>query len=618
MQFKKHLFLLVLILLSTGCLKKNSKSSGTTTTGQKVETGGGSGGGSSISLDSNSLKFHYTININNARAGVAVTSPSFPSAGSPSINTSSAITTVTAVAEPADQSPTINTADQATTSSASAVVNQQDTTRTHQVLLQTAATTCTTTMSLDCAIDSGNSKQLNLTNIDTSTFTSSTTNFSLTVNGSSLSVPMVQNKITLMQSQDPSSSTNQFEFRTIGEAVALGSKIYFVGQAVISGSTYNSLYVADTTTTETRLIFNPNQSLLGGGNVKNLRVFNNELYFTSRPSTTGDFYLLKYNPTSGTISRISSASSLLNASLLTVHNNYLYFKASSTGGYDKLFKISTTGTIKQLTDICSSKSDVGQQLISTSIGLYVSLSDSTQCGNSNTYYAVSRLKNDDTVVPLSIFSPGAVDNVNDGIGTIYDVSGKTYLSVGDHYYLYRDDNTSSLVPLVRKGGWGTQAVPAKTFAANTSNIIWSANDSIFRYNISSGEVTTIYKPSGVMTGDIISFNDNAYILFNTFSSYKKLYKIASNDNMQMVADIYSSGADDYSSRYIYNNEMYFYNKNSSGYGKIFKLTIKDVVNEVSNIKNGESDCTSSCSMIGTSNGIIFSSTNFINGQYLIQ
>lgn len=620
MQNKRNLLFLILVLIFSGCFKKSNKSSGTTTTGQKVETGGGSGGsgGSTISLDTNSPTFHYTLNVNNVRTGVAVTSPSFPSAGNPSIDTSSMITSVTAVAEPGDQLPTLNIASSASNAGASAVVNQQATTRTHQILLQTDATTCSSSMTLNCAVDGTNAKQLNLTNIDTSTFSASTTNFNLSVNGSTLNVPMVQNKVSVMQNQDPGSSTSQLEFRIIGEAVSLGNKIFFVGQTSISGSIYNSLYIADKTTTETKLIFNPFQSLLSGGNVKNLQAFNNELYFTARPSSTGDFYLLKYNPTTDTITRISSASSLLNASLLTVHNNYLYFKANSTGGYNKLYKISTNGAIKQLTDICSSKSDVGQQLISTSIGLYVSLSDSSQCGNSSSYYAVSRLKNDDTVVPLSVYNPGVNDTTNDGIGTVYDSNGKTYLSVGDSYYLYRDDNTTSLVPLVRKGGWGTQSVPAKIFAANSSNIFWTANDTIVRYNISNGQIYRIYKPTGTMTGDIIAFNGNAYILFNTFSTYKKLYKIASNDNLQQIADIYSGGADDYTNRYIYNNEMYFYNKDSSGYGKIFKLTTNDVVHQVSNIKNGESDCTSSCSIVGTTNGIIFSSTNFMGGQYIIQ
>lgn len=619
MKSQKYLFLVILAILISGCFKKGGKSSGTSQTGQQVETGGGSGGGTSISLDSNSPTFHYTFNnISTPRNGVSVVSPSFPSAGSPSIDTTGVITSLAAVAEPAELLPTAENAIQDTTASASAVVNQQATTRTHQVLLQSDATSCSSSMSLECSIDSGNAKQLNLTNINTSTFTSSTTNFTLTVNGGTVTVPMTQNKITLMQNHDSASSNIQLESRVIGEAVALGNKIYFTGQASLSGSFYQSLYVVDKTTTESKLIFNPYQSLLSGGNVKNLKAFNNELYFTARTSTSGDFHLLKYNPTTDTITRLSSDSVLLNASLFTVHNNFLYFKANSTGGYAKLYKISTTGAIKQLTDICSNKSDVGQQMISTSIGLYISLSDSSQCGTSNTYFAVTRLKNDDTAVPLSIYNPGAVDNTYDGIGSVHETGGKVYLSVGGNYYIYRDDNTNTLTPLVRKGGWGTQLVPAQYFVGNSTDLYWTVNDMILRYNIADGIVRRIYKSGGIITGNVISFNNNAYILYNTFSTYKKLYKIASNDNLQLIADIYPSGPDDYSNMYKYNNELYFYSKNASGYGKFFKLTAKDVIHEVSNIQNGQSDCTSSCVTVGTSSGIIFSSTNFQTGQYLIQ
>jgi len=223
MKSQKYLFLVILAILTSGCFKKGGKSSGTSKTGQQVETGGGSGGGTSISLDSNSPTFHYTFNnISTPRNGLSVVSPSFPSAGSPSIDTSGVITSLTAVAEPAELLPTAESAIQDTTTSASAVVNQQATTRTHQVLLQSDATSCSSSMSLECSIDSGNAKQLNLTNINTSTFTSSTTNFTLTVNGGTVTVPMTQNKITLMQNHDSASSNIQLESRVIGEAVARG------------------------------------------------------------------------------------------------------------------------------------------------------------------------------------------------------------------------------------------------------------------------------------------------------------------------------------------------------------------------------------------------------------
>ncbi len=626
MKNKSLLFLVAVLFLSSGCLLKKNKSASpvSTNTSKSTNTGGGggtggTGGGSSVTVDPSTLKFHYALQISNNNAGVVVVSPAFPSAGSPVIDSASAVTTLVAPSEPVDQAPVVTYVAQQSTASAVAVTNALGTPRSHDILLTTNATSCSSTMSLNCVVNSGNPKLLNLSTIDTSTFTASTTSFSLTVDGGSLSVPMGQNLISKMQNHDATSGAIQLEFRTIGEGVALGDYIYFTGNASISGSNISALYRVHKTTHDARLVFNPNQGLSGGGQVRYLQIYNNELYFTARTSTTGDFGLIKYNPTSGAITRISSDVDLLNASLLTVHNNFLYFKANSTGGFARLYKMNTTGNIKQLTNLCANKSDVGQKMISSPIGLYVSLSDSTQCGTTNTYFAVSRIKNDDTIVPLSIYSPGIVDNTNDGLGSITDYNGAYYFSGGNNYFLYQDNNDGTTTPLIRKGGWGAIPVPITKFVKAGSSLYWVGPSNLFRYDLVSKTINRIYNATGFYDSDFFSLGNSAYILFRPMSGLRKIYKIDSNDNLQLVSDINGAANDDILSRNEYNNELYFYSKNAAGFYKFFKMTSDSRVFEISDITSGSNEAPAGTyNITGTSAGIFFSSTNFANGQYLIQ
>lgn len=625
---KSNLFFICFLLaFSSACLKKDkgATSSGTTTTGsgQTGGGGGGGGGGSTHTVDSATKKFHYAIQTLTTRAGVVVTSAAFPSAGSPVIDSASAVTTLVSPAAPGDLSGIFGTpGTSGTNPSSTSVTNGLATTRSHDITLTADVSTCTTSMSLDCEVNAGDAKVLNLTNIDVSTFTSSTTQFSLTVDGSALNVTMGQNKVTRIQNHEPSSGQIQFEMRNVGKAAALGDYIYFTASATISGSTYSALYRVHKTTYDSSLVFNPFQSSSSGGRVVDVVAFNNAIYFTSSTSTSGDLHLLKYNPTGGAVTRVSSNSDLLNASLFTVHNNYLYFKANSSGGFSKLYKMGTNGNVKQLTDLCSGKSDVGHKMISTAIGLYVSLSDSTQCGDSNTYYAVSRVKNDDTIVPIARYNPGAVDTTYDGLGDVDVYNNQYYVSAGNGYYLYRDNNDGTTTVLVTSSGWGSQAYPIKSFAQQGDSFYWTANSYIWRYNFTTSKVEKLASSETLLSTEeeFFKVGDRVYFLTSTMSEGKRLYTVnPDNNNFYKAATIYSGGNDEFNNRYIYNNELYFYNKDSAGNNKFHKLTTDGQVIQLSNITNGDNEApVGTFTIAGSSAGIIFSSTNFLNGAILIQ
>lgn len=626
---KSNLFFICCILIFTSaCLKKEkgATSSGSTTTGsgQTGGGGGGGGGGSTHTVDSATKKFYYAIQTLTNRAGVAVVSAAFPSAGSPVIDSASAVTTLVSPADPTDIPSLIDyTTNAGTNPGGVSATNGLASTRAHDITLTADVSTCTTSMSLDCEVNAGDAKVLNLTNIDVSIFTNSTTQFSLTVDGSALNVAMGQNKVTRMQSHEPSSGQVQLEMRNIGKTAVLGDYIYFTASATVSGSTYNALYRVHKTTHDSALVFNPNQSLASGGRVIDVVAFNNAIYFTSSTATTGDLHLLKYDPSNSTVVRVSSNSDLLNASLFTLHNGYLYFKANSSGDFARLYKMGTNGNVKQLTDLCTTKSDVGHKMISTSIGLYVSLSDSTQCGDSNSYYAVSRVKNDDTIVPIARYNPGAVDTTYDGLGDVEVYNNQYYVSAGNGYYLYKDNNDGTTTAIVTRSGGGTQAYPVKSFAQQGDSFYWAANARIWRYNFTTSKVERMYLPGDNMTSDdeFYKIGDKVYFFFSSMAdTNKRLYTVnPDNNNIYKAATIYSGGNDEFNNRYIYNNELYFYNKDSAGNYKFHKLTTDGQVVQISNITNGDNEAPlGSFTIVGSSAGILFSSTNFMNGAILIQ
>lgn len=626
---KSNFFIICFILaFSSACLKKDkgATSSGSTTTGSGQTGGGGGGGGgggSTHTVDSATKKFHYAIQTLMSRAGVAVVSSGFPNAGSPVIDSSSAVTTLVSPAAPGDLSGMFGTPGTLGTNPSSiSATNGLATTRSHDITLTADVSTCTTSMSLDCEVNAGDAKVLNLTNIDVSTFTNSTTQFSLTVDGSALNVAMGQNKVTRIQNHEPSSGQVQLEMRTMGKSAVLGDYIYFTAFGTISGSTYSALYRVHKTTYDSALVFNPNQSLSNGGRVVDVVAFNNAIYFTSSTTTTGDLHLLKYDPSNSTVVRVSSNSDLLNASLFTLHNGYLYFKANSSGDFARLYKMGTNGNVKQLTDLCANKSDVGHKMISTSIGLYVSLSDSTQCGDSNTYFAVSRVKNDDTIVPIARYNPGAVDTTYDGLGDVEVYNNEYYVSAGNGYYLYKDNNDGTTTVLVTSSGWGSQAYPIKSFAQQGDSFYWTANSFIWRYNFTTSKVEKLASSETLLSTDeeFFKVGDKVYFLTSTMSEGKRLYIVnPDNNNFYKAATIYSAGNDEFNNRYIYNNELYFYNKDSAGNYKFHKLTTDGQVVQISNITNGSNEAPAGTfTIVGSSAGILFSSTNFMNGAILIQ
>lgn len=598
-------FVLITVLFSLiACQPKKKEEDSVINVGGGT-TGTTSGGGA-FSVDSASQKFHWTHSTLTTRAGVEIVTPAYPAAGSPTINSSSMITTLAAPADP-DLPNTIEFVTDAPISGAVSVINASATTRTQDVLLTSDATTCSSSMSLSCAVDGTNAKLLKLTNIDASTFTSSTTAFSLTVAGSALSVPMTQNKLTRAQNHNPNGSALQYEFRNILEATAGGDYVYFVGHVSISGSQYSALFRTNKTTFDSELVFNPNQSLVTGGQVKNLSYFNGALYFAARTTTAGNFDLLKYDATSGVVSRISSATTLLNPSLFTLYNNYLYFTASNASGYGRLYKMSTTGTIKQLTDICSTFSDVGYKILVSSIGLYVSLSDPANCTQNR---VIVRLKADDSVITLAGYAPGMTDPTDDGLGSIATQGTNYYYSAGNSYYLYKDNNDGTRTPLISQNSawYGTKPYPVKNFVTTTKGVfwkneMWGTND-LWKFDFTDSKVYKVYAGSSpIFNGDTFKVGDSAYINSYPMGEYSRIRKFDDNNNLMQVTTLYSGGPDVLYEAALYNDDYYFQARNSTGY-KIFKMTSDGQVIQVTNINSGGDDFPLASKFHATSSGFV--------------
>lgn len=594
-----------LALLSLGCIEEEKKKDTASTDGGGSSGGGGGGSSPSVSLDSASKKFHFTVTNLTTRAATAPVFASFPAAGNPTIDNSSPNTNLTEPAEPT-QTVIYNTTKLGTVSeSIQPSIDQNANSRSHSLLLTADATTCTSSMDLACAINGTNAKQLDLTSIVTTGFTASTANLSLTVNGSPLSSPTFINSHLKAQNHDTTYSQ-----RLAREAVALGDYIYFNGWNSISGSETTALFRVHKTTLDTEVVLNTNPGFGTTADTSHLTAFNGALYFRARTSSLAKYQLIKFDPVSSTLTQVSSTTTLLNPRSFHVFENNMYFFAENSSGYTKLYKMNSSGGIKQLSDLCPTANEAGLKMISSSTALYVSLISPLRCNDSVKRWIISRVNADDSLTALHYYDSGSTFLVDDGLREVILYNSKNYLNIGLSGLLYRDDGTQ-LYRAIHYDTFGRPTTPVAGLSIvngylyyKVANSVSEGGNKIFRYDGVSGEIREVNTENILPDVKMIrSFNNKLYVTMKNPGNWYKLYRLDANDNFVRVSDFNPGSGDDIISDFIYNNELYFFAKAAGGVYRVHKVSADETLHQVTS-----SGLSNSVTLLGTPLGLVMSST----------
>jgi hypothetical protein len=605
-----RLLFLLFLLLAVGCQppKKQGDSgiisgySGGTTTGGTTSggggagnggtTGGGGGNGPVLSVDPGSAIFNFVYQDISLRLGISTVSPAMPANGNPAIDASSPVTNLVAPALPSAVMYNVQQVPAVSGTGGGRLVNATAVMRAHDVTINTSATSCSSSMSLNCAVDGSNDRVLNLTQIDTSTFTPQTSTFALTVNSTALSVPFTQHRITASQANFPAADGHQMPFPDLVDATFLGDYFYYIGLANYNGSQFNALFRIHRSTYDTEPVYNPTQSTTTGGRLKSIVAFNGRIYFGSRPSGFSDYRLLVYNPANGSLSQISSATQLLNPEKFLVHNNHLYFAANAAGSGKRLYKMSTSGAIKQLTSLCGTQDDVGHKMISTPAGIYLALSDPAGCAQDR---IIVRLNNNDTVQGLAFYRPGFIDTQNDGLGMVVRFDNRYYFSAGDNYFLYQDHLNGTLTALVTETTSGVRPLPVKKFVVDERGVYWiaSSNASTFyplHYNFNNARIEQIYYSAGqeFTEDEIHQLGSDVVVLGRTGTNPMRYQRITDDLNLVPYFTLNTAAGDLIKPIGTYQGEPYFFARTSQGQ-KLWKMSSDGVFTQVSNVNPGESD-----------------------------
>lgn len=577
-------FSLFLILLLVACQESKKEESDVLSGGNTNE----GGSGPSLSVTSSSPKFNYVFQkTTNSTIGTKHTSPGLPADGNPVIDASKIISPAVPT-NPSDASDSITyISEPGSGAGYNKKVNALGSPRTHQVTLTESASSCSGPGSSTCTVSVSDDKVLDLASIDTSEFTQSTANISLTVNGETVSAPVNTHTLMLSGSDSPSSGNNQYSYPHTTAATFSGDYFYYIGNAVISGSANHALFRIHKTTLVTEPIYNPTQSLVTGGRLESLMAFNGKIYFGSRPAGHTDFRFLEYDTSSGNLRQISSSTQLLNPERFLVYNNSLYFLANNSGDGKRFYRMATDGTIYQLTNSCGTGSDIGVRYHPTSQGIYMALSNPAGCNNK----IVGRLKTDDTFEELAYFASGYNDTENDGIGTVREHDGKVYLSAGTNYILFRDNLDGTLDQLTKYDGYSSGA-PSKNFEINSRGIYWVSSGSYGRpmhYNLTTGEITAFAKPSlwtfYDQKDDIIKIGDEILVRGVYSTNRHRYQRLTDNFGYVQYVEFNTASNDQLVTLGSYKGENYYLARNAAGW-KVWKAGKDGVFYQVSNTQSG--------------------------------
>lgn len=502
-------------------------------------------------------------------AGPAVNSgnvsPSLPADGVVSIDTSKIIASIPLPATVPDAGDTsVDYSQTSEASSPNSASSALEATRTLSVKVTETATSCTPPATYVCAVDSTDDKKLNISSIDTSSFSATTTYFGITVNGVDLNVPVKTNTLSSVLGDEVYIKTH---FSNVKDAVALGDYIYVLGFHVALGQSKYSLQRIHKTTRQAEFLYHTDAHPYHG-TLKSIAAFNGKIYFGAKPYLATDFRFLVYDPDSKTLEQISSSTQLLNPERFLVYNNNFYFIANDSGSGKRLYRMNNSGQIFQLTNSCGGGSDIGFKYHPTSRGIYMTLFRPGACGDR----VAGVLKTDDTFEGFAVYSPYS-DPDYDGLGTVKEINGKVYFTAGQNRILYRDNADGTVTQLTHYDAGYSGAAPTYDFASNANGIYWVGPYArIWKLDPATDSLTKIdVGYNWNLENELIKLGDEVLVAASHSTGWKKYNRILASDNISHYMTTNTAGNDKLFEVGIYKGERYYLGYNNKGW-KFWKGT----------------------------------------------
>lgn len=553
----------------TGLLeaKPSSSSSSSSSSG-----GSSGGGGSTIGFHSNNATFEFVKSTITSGSTSSVNMiATLPSPTSPAIDTSSMVTAISTPTNPTLAKIVPQPISGSISSNNFSMIDITATQLSHDYTMDDdVGSSCSSTKTLVCDIDSGDASILNLSEIDMSEFDITTTQFSLTVDGNALNAPAKPYEVKKLHTCSATGATYAY---WANEVVYLDGYYYVIGLTSVSGSIYNDLFrFSSTDGTGEELTRSVSVNV---HKMKNLSAFNGKIYYTANEAN-GEYYFFQYDPSSNTHTNLSTASGdLREPQSFTLWNSKLFFAARDSSDAYQLYSLDSSGNIKQYTDVCSGGSTKSmERLIPTSNGLYMGITDPAACSN----HIVGRLNNDGSFTPLT---SAASTTTTTGLLKAKVHNGVTYFNAGytGGETLYRD-NMDGSVDLMTP-----QAFSSYESTNNVGDFDIISDQLYYKNNGNSGPLYRLDLTTGLIhillnsvnlyqvnyVSEMILFNGYIYFAAKDTSNYNKLFRITTTDNnIEQVANT-SGASDDPQKLQILNNELWFKVKKSGGGWTVRKI-----------------------------------------------
>lgn len=320
------------------------------------------------------------------------------------------------------------------------------------------------------------------------------------------------------------------------------------------------LYKIDTSNNVTQLT-----NSCGAGNYPaEFTLYNSEMYFSMNASNCLN-RLFKLNA-SGQLSQVSSVGSNDSPNGLYIYNNELYFtaKLSSTGSPNKLFKVSTSGQVYQVSNNRNLEYDRPGIFATMNNQIYLSLVDS---GNGDRLW---RLDSSGAISQVSTLRPFELILFN----------GSLYGALGSKVYKIDSSNQVTQIGDVNPGS----ADDAANFYIFNGELYFTANSDHFNrrklFKINSSDQISRVSNTASGTSDIqgnpwfTQYKNELYFVGVNSSGYFKLFKLGPHSPVTQVSNTAGNSASDFPSElFVYNDELYFsaYSQASGNKAKLFKL-----------------------------------------------